>query len=86
MKTDDNREQLQLDASTFGRSLLSDGWSDVLRNSLIGFMLQTVSGAEYVGSVDTSGHEKTAEYIAAQTIQLIEKLGPESFVMVCTDK
>jgi hypothetical protein len=44
------------------------------------------SGAEqFLGLVDTTGYQKTAEYQASIMKKYIEKAGPDNVVQICTN-
>ena len=43
------------------------------------------SGELFLGSVDTTGNEKTATYMASLMERFIEQVGPHNIVQVCTD-
>ena len=45
-------------------TLTSDGWSNVQNRPILNFVVVGPKGAHYRGSIDTSGHIKTADYIA----------------------
>ena len=49
---------------TYGVSLCSDGWDNVVHCLLMNIMLSCPAGDIFLGSVDTSGNKKTKEYIA----------------------
>ena len=69
----------------FGATLSIDGWSSVTNRPLINAMLVSSAGEEFIGSVDTSGVEKNAEYLAFVLEKFIEHVGPTNVVQVTTD-
>lgn len=69
----------------FGATLSIDGWSSITNRPLINAMLVSSAGEQFLGSVDTSGFEKTATYLAAILEKFIEEVGPENVVQVTTD-
>ena len=65
----------------FGGTLALDGWTSVNSRPLCNAMLVSPSGKLFLGSVDTTGNEKTATYME----RFIEQVGPHNIVQVCTD-
>ena len=57
---------------TYGISLCSDGWDNVVHRPLMNIMLSCPAGDIFLGSVDTSGNKKTKEYIAGELKRFIE--------------
>ena len=69
----------------FGGTLALDGWTSVNSRPLCNAMLVSPSGELFLGSVDTTGNEKTATYMASLMERFIEQVGPHNIVQVCTD-
>ncbi|MCO5604940.1 hypothetical protein L7F22_059115 [Adiantum nelumboides] len=69
----------------FGCSLISDGWTDTAKRPLINFVVSSPRGPVFKGSVDTSGNQKTGEFIAAALKKIIMEVGPEHVVQVIID-
>ena len=69
----------------FGGTLALDGWTSVSNRPLCNAMLVSSVGELFLGSVDTTGNEKTAEYMASIMDKFIEQVGPHNIVQVCTD-
>ena len=70
---------------TYGVSLCSDGWDNVVHRPLMNIMLSCPAGDIFLGSVDTSGNKKTKEYIAGELKKFIEQIGPMKVSKICTD-
>ena len=70
---------------TYGVSLCSDGWDNVVHPLLMNIMLSCPAGNIFLGSVDTSGNKKTKEYIAGELKKFIEQIGPMKVSQICTD-
>ena len=70
---------------TYGVSLCSDGWDNVVHRPLMNIMLSCPAGDIFLGSVDTSGNKKTKEYIAGELKKFIEQIGPMKVSQICTD-
>jgi Protein of unknown function (DUF 659)/hAT family C-terminal dimerisation region len=69
----------------FGGTLTVDGWTSVTNRPLCNAMLVSPAGELFLGSVDTTGSEKTAEYMASIMEKFIEQVGPHNIVQICTD-
>ena len=73
-------------STKFGSTYTSDGWDSCDHLPLINSAIITANdGGAFVRSVDTSGHTKNAEYVAALMIADIYLIGPLKMVAVCTD-
>ena len=57
---------------TYGISLCSDGWDNVVHRPLMNIMLSCPVGKIFLGSVDTSRNKKTKEYITGELKKFIE--------------
>lgn len=68
-----------------GATLVSDGWDDASDNPLVNFLLVTDEGAEFLGSVDTTGQIKDMQYLADRLAEAIEEVGAENVIQVVTD-
>ena len=70
---------------TYGVSLCSDGWDNVVHRPLMNIMLSCPVGDIFLNSVDTSGNKKTKEYITGELKKFIEQIGPMKVSQICTD-
>ena len=70
---------------TYGVSLCSDGWNNVVHRLLMNIMLSCPAGDIFLGSVDTLGNKKTKEYITGELKKFIEQIGPMKVSHICTD-
>lgn len=68
-----------------GFVLGSDGWTDAQSRPLMNFMLVTPRGTKFVRALDTSGHEKSGEFIAAEMSKVIDEVGPQHISAVIMD-
>ena len=68
-----------------GFVLSSDGWTDAQSRPLLNFMLMTPKGIKFLRALDTSGQEKTGEYIANKMSEVINEVGPEYISAVIMD-
>ena len=71
LQVDDPDGQVEAELQSFGSALCSDGWTSTTRRPLLNIIQVTTKGAFFVGSVDTSGKDKTAVY---QTDQLSDAI------------
>ncbi|MCO5553800.1 hypothetical protein L7F22_007326 [Adiantum nelumboides] len=69
----------------YGCTIVSDGWSDIRKRPIINFMACSIYGTIFLKSVDTSGEEKSGEYIFGLLRQVICEVGPANVVQVCMD-
>ena len=69
----------------FGGTLAIDEWTSVNSRPLCNAMLMSPNGELFLGSVDTTGNEKTATYMASLMERFIEQVGPHNIVQVCTN-
>jgi len=60
----------------FGGTLALDRWISVNSRPLCNAMLVSPVGELYLGSVDTTGNEKTVEYMASIMDRFIQQVGP----------
>ena len=69
----------------FGATLTFDGWSSCTNQPLFNAMIVSPVGEHFLGSVDTSGHTKTAAYQASIIEKFIEDVGSQNVVQIATD-
>eukprot|EP00050_Salpingoeca_kvevrii_P002616 m.197725 g.197725 ORF g.197725 m.197725 type:complete len:772 (-) comp10649_c0_seq8:227-2542(-) len=74
--------QSALDALPGPGTLISDGWTSPGSRSLINFLLIYDGQVLFLDCIDTSGHRKTAEYIADITAHQIQKYEKHIFSVV----
>ena len=73
------------DIAVTGATLVSDGWSNIRNKPLINYILVCTKGEVFLDSTDTSGDEKSSEYIAHVIIEHIRAAGPSNIIQVITD-
>ena len=71
--------------TTNGCTITSDGWSNTHNVLLLNILSVSIHGAYFLKSIDTSGFEKTGEYIAKHLIDAINEVGANNVVQVITD-
>ena len=70
---------------TYGATISTDGWDNVVRRPLMNVMLCCPAGDIFLGSVDTTGNKKCRAYIAGELKRYIDQVGPHLITQVCTD-
>ncbi|XP_071939874.1 uncharacterized protein [Coffea arabica] len=71
--------------STFGCTLMCDGWSIRTKHPIINFMVYCDRHMIYHCSVDCTNVKKTAEYIFKLMDEVVEVVGEKNVVKVVTD-
>jgi hypothetical protein len=69
----------------YGTTICSDGWDNVIHRPLMNVMLVYPTGDVFIGSVDTTSHKKTKEYIAGELRTYIEAIGPSNVTQIYSD-
>jgi hypothetical protein len=69
----------------YGATICSDGWDNVIHRPLMNVILVCPTGNVFIGSVDTTGHKKTKEYIMGELRTYIEAIGPSNVAQICSD-
>jgi hypothetical protein len=73
------------DIHVTGTTIVSDGWADVTNRPIINYILVCPKGEVFLDSTDTSGEEKTSQFIADEIEKQLEAVGPQNVVQVITD-
>jgi hypothetical protein len=73
------------DLHVSGATIVSDGWNDVTNRPIINYILVCPKGEVFLDSTDTSGQEKTSQFIADEIERQLHLVGPENVVQVITD-
>ncbi|RZC29827.1 hypothetical protein D0Y65_001431 [Glycine soja] len=68
-----------------GVSIVSDGWSDPQRRSLINFMAVTESGPMFLKTIDCSNEIKDKDFIAKHMREVIMEVGHSNVVQIVTN-
>lgn len=79
------RSKILHDLHLTGSTLVSDGWSNVRNKPLINYILVCTKGEVFLDSTDTSGQDKSSEFIATEIIKQIAAVGPANVIQVVTD-
>lgn len=73
------------DLNVMGGTLVSDGWSNVKSKPLLNFLLVCPKGEVFLDSVDTSGEDKTSQFVADSILRQINAVGSSNVIQVITD-
>ncbi|KAK8485679.1 hypothetical protein V6N11_038000 [Hibiscus sabdariffa] len=68
-----------------GLTIVSDGWSDPTRKSLINFMATSGNGPMFLKAVDCFGEVKDKFFIANLMKEVIDEVGHQNVVQIITD-
>ncbi|KAL5134361.1 hypothetical protein HKD37_03G007538 [Glycine soja] len=68
-----------------GVSIVSDGWSDLQRRSLINFMVVTESGPMFLKAINCSNEIKDKDFIAKHMREVIMEVGHSNVVQIVMD-
>ena len=68
-----------------GCSIMTDGWTDRRRRTLINFLVNSPKGSVFLKSIDASRISKTAEKIFHMIDEVVEEVGEENVVQIVTD-
>lgn len=68
-----------------GCSIMTDGWTDTRRRTIINFLVNSPKGTVFLKSIDASNITKTADKIFKMIDEVVEEVGEENVVQVVTD-
>jgi hypothetical protein len=69
----------------YGVTLCADGWDNVQNRPLLNIIQIGTRGDLFLGTIDTIGEHKDAQYIAEQISTFVAKVGSHNVVQICTD-
>jgi hypothetical protein len=69
----------------YGVTLCADGWDNVQNRPLLNIIQTGTRGDLFLGTIDTIGEHKDAQYIAEQISTFVAKVGSHNVVQICTD-
>ena len=70
---------------SYGSTILSDGWTSIQNRPIINVLVATRGHSQLKMAIDTSGNDKTMEFIFDKIDQVIKEVGPENVFAVCMD-
>ncbi|KAK4270657.1 hypothetical protein QN277_019436 [Acacia crassicarpa] len=84
-KTMELIEEYKAEWKKVGCTIMTDGWTDRRRRSIINFCVNSPMGTVFLKSIDASHITKTAEKIFKMLDEVVEEVGEENVVQVVTD-
>ncbi|KAF7844714.1 uncharacterized protein G2W53_001619 [Senna tora] len=68
-----------------GCTIMSDGWTDKKKRSIVNFLVNSPRGTVFLSSKDVFDVSKTAEKVFEMLDEIVEQVGEENVVQVVTD-
>ncbi|XP_061374524.1 uncharacterized protein LOC133316764 [Gastrolobium bilobum] len=68
-----------------GCSIMTDGWTNQRRRTIINFLVNNTMGTVFIKSIDASHMSKTAENLFQMIDDVIEEVGEDNVVQIVTD-
>ncbi|CAJ2656669.1 unnamed protein product [Trifolium pratense] len=68
-----------------GCTIMSDGWTDKRRRTILNFSVNSPKGTVFLKSIDASYITKTADKIFEMIDEVVEQVGEENVVQIVTD-
>ena len=84
-RMDEMLEEHKAEWKKTGCTIMTDGWTDKKRRSIINFLVNSPKGTVFLKSIDASDICKTAEKIFKMIDEVVEEVGEENVVQVVTD-
>nr|KAJ0187801.1 hypothetical protein LSAT_V11C900463330 [Lactuca sativa] len=75
----------EAEKTTYGCSLMANGWRDRKGRALINFLVNTPRGSMFLESVDASSYSHTSDNLFILFDHFIKQVGPRDVVQVVTD-
>lgn len=83
--TNDALEEHRREWKKTGCTIMTDGWTDRRRRTILNFLVNSPRGTVFLKSVDASNICKTAEKIFEMIDAVVEEVGEDNVVQVVTD-
>ena len=68
-----------------GCTIMTDGWTDKRRRTILNFLVNSPKGTVFLKSIDASHISKTADRIFKMIDDVVEEVGEENVIQVVTD-
>ncbi|CAK8536885.1 unnamed protein product [Lathyrus sativus] len=68
-----------------GCTIMSDGWTDKRRRTILNFLVNSPKGTVFLKSIDASHIAKTADAIFKMIDDIVEEMGEKNVVKIVTD-
>jgi hypothetical protein len=69
----------------YGVTLCANGWNNVQSRPLLNIIQTRTRGELFLGTINTIGEHKDAQYIAKQISTFVAKVGSYNVVQICTN-
>ncbi|GAU26503.1 hypothetical protein TSUD_361360 [Trifolium subterraneum] len=73
------------DWEKYGCTIMTDGWTDRKRRTILNFLVHSPKGTIFLKSIDASDITKTADKIFKMMDDVVEEVGEENVVQIVTD-
>ncbi|KAK2352441.1 hypothetical protein QL285_096432 [Trifolium repens] len=73
------------DWEKYGCTIMTDGWTDRKRRTILNFLVHSPKGTVFLKSIDASDITKTADKVFKMIDDVVEEIGEENVVQVVTD-
>jgi hypothetical protein len=73
------------DWEKYGCTIMTDGWTDRKRRTIINFLIHSPKGTIFLKSIDASDITKTADKIFKMIDDVVEEVGEKNVVQIVTD-
>jgi hypothetical protein len=73
------------DWEKYGCTIMTDGWTDRKRRTILNFLVHSPKGTIFLKSIDASDITKTADKIFKMIDDVVEEIGEENVVQIVTD-
>jgi hypothetical protein len=78
-------EEHKKDWKKFGCTIMTDGWTDQRRRTIINFLVNSPKGTFFLKSIDASAISKTAHKVFQMMDDIVEEVGEENVIQIVTD-
>ncbi|GAU41171.1 hypothetical protein TSUD_89670, partial [Trifolium subterraneum] len=73
------------DWEKYGCTIMTDGWTDRKRRTILNFLVHSPKGTVFLKSIDASDITKTADKILKMIDDVVQEVGEENVVQIVTD-
>ncbi|GAU29429.1 hypothetical protein TSUD_149990 [Trifolium subterraneum] len=73
------------DWEKYGCTIMTDGWTDRKRRTILNFLVHSPKGTVFLKSIDASDITKTADKIFKMIDDVVQEVGEENVVQIATD-
>ncbi|XP_068503640.1 uncharacterized protein [Phaseolus vulgaris] len=84
-KTNQILEEHRLCWKKYGCTIMTDGWTDRKRRTILNFLVNSPKGIVFLKSIDASDISKTADKIFKMMDDVVEEVGEDNVMQIVTD-